>query len=106
MTDLFDPRPTKRSPPSVEVYRDDDDDSDIDGEDERSCEESNCQGDEAEGRDGSCCRSSPTNSQASGRSSALLDEEVERFMQSVSPSKKSDADAVAGLLSLSQGNWR
>lgn len=36
-----------------------------------------------------------------------LDEEVERFMRgNISPSKKSDVDAVAGLLSLSQGNWR
>lgn len=36
-----------------------------------------------------------------------LDDEVERFMRGeVSPSKKSDVDAVAGLLSLSQGNWR
>lgn len=35
------------------------------------------------------------------------DDEVERFMRGeVSPSKKGDADAVAGLLSLSQGNWR
>ncbi|KAK3952650.1 hypothetical protein QBC32DRAFT_212198 [Pseudoneurospora amorphoporcata] len=34
-------------------------------------------------------------------------DEVERFMRGeVSPSKKGDADAVAGLLSLSQGNWR
>lgn len=35
------------------------------------------------------------------------DDEVERFMRGeVSPSKKGDVDAVAGLLSLSQGNWR
>lgn len=35
------------------------------------------------------------------------DLEVERFMRGeVSPSKKPDVDAVAGLLSLSQGNWR
>ncbi|KAK3496876.1 uncharacterized protein B0T23DRAFT_67995 [Neurospora hispaniola] len=34
-------------------------------------------------------------------------DEVERFMRGeISPSKKGDADAVAGLLSLSQGNWR
>ncbi|KAI3328893.1 hypothetical protein HD806DRAFT_519260 [Xylariaceae sp. AK1471] len=34
-------------------------------------------------------------------------EEVERFMASaVSPSKRPDMDCVAGLLSLSQGNWR
>jgi hypothetical protein len=35
------------------------------------------------------------------------DNEVERFMRGeVSPSKKGDMDCVAGLLSLSQGNWR
>ncbi|KAH8195262.1 hypothetical protein TruAng_010586 [Truncatella angustata] len=35
------------------------------------------------------------------------DEEVERFMRGeVSPSKKGDVDCVAGLLALSQGNWR
>ncbi|OLN94239.1 MBF complex negative regulatory component yox1 [Colletotrichum chlorophyti] len=33
--------------------------------------------------------------------------EVERFMRGeVSPSKKGDMDCIAGLLSLSQGNWR
>lgn len=38
---------------------------------------------------------------------AGVDNEVERFMRGeVSPSKKGDVDAVAGLLSLSQGNWR
>ena len=37
----------------------------------------------------------------------VLDDEVQRFMRGeVSPSKKGDVDAVAGLLSLSQGNWR
>ena len=37
----------------------------------------------------------------------VKDDEVERFMRGeVSPSKKGDAVAVAGLLSLSQGNWR
>ncbi|KAK4449274.1 pah4 homeobox protein encoded by the pah4 protein [Podospora aff. communis PSN243] len=36
-----------------------------------------------------------------------VDDEVERFMRGdVSPSKKGDVDAVAGLLSLSQGNWQ
>ncbi|KAK0657516.1 hypothetical protein B0T16DRAFT_61944 [Cercophora newfieldiana] len=36
-----------------------------------------------------------------------VNDEVERFMRGeVSPSKKGDVDAVAGLLSLSQGNWR
>lgn len=42
------------------------------------------------------------------------DEEVERFMRGdmagignlVTPAKKCDVDAVAGLLSLSQGKWR
>jgi hypothetical protein len=35
------------------------------------------------------------------------DEAVQRFMRGeVSPSKKGDMDCVAGLLSLSQGNWR
>ncbi|KAI8632351.1 hypothetical protein F5Y19DRAFT_420734 [Xylariaceae sp. FL1651] len=35
------------------------------------------------------------------------DDEVERFMRGeVSPSKRPDMDCVAGLLSLSQGNWR
>lgn len=33
--------------------------------------------------------------------------EVEKFMRGeVSPSKKGDMDCIAGLLSLSQGNWR
>lgn len=37
----------------------------------------------------------------------IPDLQVERFMRGeVSPSKKPDVDAVAGLLSLSQGNWR
>jgi len=35
------------------------------------------------------------------------DDEVQRFMRGeISPSKKGDMDCVAGLLSLSQGNWR
>ncbi|KAI0187405.1 hypothetical protein EV127DRAFT_393338 [Xylaria flabelliformis] len=35
------------------------------------------------------------------------DEDVERFMRGgLSPSKRPDMDCVAGLLSLSQGNWR
>ncbi|KAI5866878.1 hypothetical protein GGS23DRAFT_293345 [Durotheca rogersii] len=39
--------------------------------------------------------------------SGKSDEEVERFMRGeVSPSKRGDMDCVAGLLSLSQGNWR
>ncbi|KAL0939409.1 homeobox transcription factor [Colletotrichum truncatum] len=34
-------------------------------------------------------------------------DEVERFMRGeISPSKKGDMDCIAGLLSLSQGNWR
>jgi hypothetical protein len=37
----------------------------------------------------------------------VFDKEVEKFMRGeVSPSKKGDADCVAGLLALSQGNWR
>ncbi|KAL1878763.1 hypothetical protein Daus18300_002039 [Diaporthe australafricana] len=43
---------------------------------------------------------------ASGRNS-VDDDEVERFMRGeVSPSKKGAASAIAGLLALSQGNWR
>ncbi|PKS10614.1 hypothetical protein jhhlp_002369, partial [Lomentospora prolificans] len=43
----------------------------------------------------------------SARRSRMPKEEVERFMRGdVSPSKKGDADCVAGLLALSQGNWR
>lgn len=42
----------------------------------------------------------------SGRNS-VDDDEVERFMRGeVSPSKKGAASAIAGLLALSQGNWR
>lgn len=38
---------------------------------------------------------------------AIEDDEVERFMRGeVSPSKKGAASAIAGLLALSQGNWR
>ncbi|KEZ44172.1 Homeobox domain-containing protein [Scedosporium apiospermum] len=41
------------------------------------------------------------------RRSRIPEDEVERFMRGdVSPSKKGDADCVAGLLALSQGNWR
>ena len=37
----------------------------------------------------------------------IFDSEVEKFMRGeVSPSKKGDVDCVAGLLALSQGNWR
>lgn len=37
----------------------------------------------------------------------VMDDEVERFMRGeVSPSKKGAASAIAGLLALSQGNWR
>ncbi|AEO70072.1 6a0a8582-ff90-4145-9f8a-8addb3f21c3a [Thermothielavioides terrestris] len=43
----------------------------------------------------------------SPESDKVPDDEVERFMRGdVSPSKKGDADAVASLLSLSQGKWR
>ncbi|KUI54038.1 Homeobox protein YOX1 [Cytospora mali] len=39
--------------------------------------------------------------------SGVTDDEVERFMRGeVSPSKKGAASAIAGLLALSQGNWR
>ncbi|KAI3397871.1 hypothetical protein diail_10272 [Diaporthe ilicicola] len=43
-----------------------------------------------------------------GRDAAAVDDdEVERFMRGeVSPSKKGAASAIAGLLALSQGNWR
>jgi hypothetical protein len=43
----------------------------------------------------------------SGNGGPDASNEVARFMSGdVSPSKKGDVDAVAGLLSLSQGNWR
>lgn len=39
--------------------------------------------------------------------SGVADEEVEKFMRGeISPSKKGAASAIAGLLALSQGNWR
>lgn len=39
--------------------------------------------------------------------SGVTDDEVEKFMRGeVSPSKKGAASAIAGLLALSQGNWR
>lgn len=51
--------------------------------------------DEEEGEDGGA------------RRNKLPDDEVERFMRGeVSPSKRGDVDCVAGLLALSQGNWR
>ena len=41
------------------------------------------------------------------RRASMRGDEVERFMRGeVSPSKKGDVDCVAGLLALSQGNWR
>lgn len=41
------------------------------------------------------------------RRDGVTDDEVERFMRGeVSPSKKGAASAIAGLLALSQGNWR
>ncbi|KAI0003992.1 hypothetical protein F4779DRAFT_634173 [Xylariaceae sp. FL0662B] len=44
---------------------------------------------------------------AGGRDENRRDGEVERFMRGeISPSKRPDMDCVAGLLSLSQGNWR
>ncbi|ETS88069.1 hypothetical protein PFICI_01897 [Pestalotiopsis fici W106-1] len=43
----------------------------------------------------------------SAKKSRRSNDEVERFMRGeVSPSKKGDVDCVAGLLALSQGNWR
>ncbi|KAH8675968.1 hypothetical protein BX600DRAFT_191016 [Xylariales sp. PMI_506] len=48
-----------------------------------------------------------TEQSAEKRRKSTHDEEVERFMRGeVSPSKKGDVDCVAGLLALSQGNWR
>ncbi|KAJ0121547.1 homeobox domain-containing protein [Diaporthe amygdali] len=45
--------------------------------------------------------------QSRGDREDVDDEEVERFMRGeVSPSKKGAASAIAGLLALSQGNWR
>lgn len=42
-----------------------------------------------------------------GEKGDVRDRDVEKFMRGeVSPSKKGDADCVAGLLALSQGNWR
>lgn len=39
--------------------------------------------------------------------SGVADDEVEKFMRGeISPSKKGAASAIAGLLALSQGNWR
>lgn len=39
--------------------------------------------------------------------SGVTDDEVEKFMRGeISPSKKGAASAIAGLLALSQGNWR
>lgn len=39
--------------------------------------------------------------------SGVTDDEVEKFMRGeISPSKKGAANAIAGLLALSQGNWR
>lgn len=50
---------------------------------------------------------SPRSSAGKENRAVAVDDEVERFMRGeVSPSKKGDVDAVAGLLSLSQGNWR
>ncbi|OIW35217.1 hypothetical protein CONLIGDRAFT_627279, partial [Coniochaeta ligniaria NRRL 30616] len=50
---------------------------------------------------------SPRSAGKENRPVVVVDDEVERFMRGeVSPSKKGDVDAVAGLLSLSQGNWR
>ncbi|EJT70027.1 hypothetical protein GGTG_12202 [Gaeumannomyces tritici R3-111a-1] len=67
-----------RNPASISIFEDDGEEVDSDG-------------------DGS----------GKGRFGPRRDDEVERFMRGeVSPSKKGDFDCVAGLLSLSQGNWR
>ncbi|KKA30458.1 hypothetical protein TD95_000642 [Thielaviopsis punctulata] len=42
----------------------------------------------------------------SARKRMTREEDVSRFISDVSPSKKGDAVCVAGLLALSQGNWR
>ncbi|KAL8377807.1 hypothetical protein RB595_008473 [Gaeumannomyces hyphopodioides] len=67
-----------RNPASISIFEDDGEEVDSDG-------------------DGS----------GKGRFGPRRDDEVERFMRGeVSPSKKGDFDCVAGLLSLSQGDWR
>lgn len=67
-----------RSPASINIFEDDGEEVDSDGD-----------------------------SSGKGRFGPRREDEVERFMRGeVSPSKKGDFDCVAGLLSLSQGNWR
>lgn len=53
-------------------------------------------------------RSPPKRAQLSRAATFSAPNDVERFMRGdqVSPSKKGDLDCIAGLLSLSQGNWR
>ncbi|ERT02208.1 hypothetical protein HMPREF1624_00506 [Sporothrix schenckii ATCC 58251] len=53
-------------------------------------------------------RSPPKRAQLSRAATLSAPDDVERFMRGaqVSPSKKGDMDCIAGLLSLSQGNWR
>ncbi|CAK7210164.1 hypothetical protein SEUCBS140593_000739 [Sporothrix eucalyptigena] len=50
----------------------------------------------------------PKRAQLSRAATVAAPDDVERFMRGaqVSPSKKGDMDCIAGLLSLSQGNWR
>ncbi|CAK7263505.1 hypothetical protein SEPCBS119000_000524 [Sporothrix epigloea] len=52
--------------------------------------------------------STPKRAPLSRAATAPATDDVERFMRGaqVSPSKKGDMDCIAGLLSLSQGNWR
>lgn len=50
----------------------------------------------------------PKRAQLSRAATVSAPDDVDRFMRGaqVSPSKKGDMDCIAGLLSLSQGNWR
>lgn len=62
--------------------------------------------DGASGEAGADASEGESEGEDQGRNS-IEDDEVERFMRGeVSPSKKGAASAIAGLLALSQGNWR
>ncbi|PHH54000.1 Paired mesoderm homeobox protein 1 [Ceratocystis fimbriata CBS 114723] len=50
--------------------------------------------------------SEPGSGPAAARKRAARENDVDRFIGTASPSKKGDAVCVAGLLALSQGNWR
>ncbi|KAL1893239.1 hypothetical protein Cpir12675_004217 [Ceratocystis pirilliformis] len=50
--------------------------------------------------------SEPGSGPAAARKRAARENDVDRLMGTASPSKKGDAVCVAGLLALSQGNWR